>query len=305
MFIRMGILLIGAIIYALAGHTPELDVSWGSVVPSFADFSTIVLALGITQMFAGMEMNAVRVKEVKNPAKNYPIAIFLSAALTVIIFVQGTLSITWMVPKKDINLTQAILVTYYDIFEWMGIPWAASVCAIMLAVGVLVTVITWVAGPSTGLLAGAKMGYLPPSWQKTNKHGAPVLILLLQAAIIIILAVLFVLLPSVQAAYQIMQQLATIVYITIYLLMFSAVILLRYTQPDRPRPFRLGKKGNGLLWAVGGVGFIVSRFTFFVEFVPPGQIDVGTPLTFTILLVVAVLVVYAIPNIIYHFRKPS
>jgi len=304
-FIPMGVLFIGGIAYAIGGNKPQMDVSWGSLVPDFAGFGTVVLALGITQMFAGMEMNAVHVKEVKNPTRNYPIAIFISAALTVLIFVIGTLAIAWVVPAKDINLTQAILVTYYDIFEWMGIPWGGSVAAIMLAVGVLVTVTTWVAGPSTGLLAGAKTGYLPPAWQKTNKHGAPVLILLVQAGIIVILAILFVVLPSVQAAYQILEQLATILYITIYLLMFSAVIRLRYSQPDRPRPFRLGKKGNTLLWIVAGCGLLVSGFTFFVEFVPPSQIQVGSPVLYTVLLIVAVLVVYAIPNVIYQFRKPS
>ncbi|MFV0320734.1 MAG: putative glutamine/gamma-aminobutyrate antiporter GadC [Microbacterium sp.] len=304
-FIPMAVLFLGAIAYAASGHAPEMDVSWGAVIPDFAGFGTIVLALGITQMYAGMEMNAVHIKEVKNPTRNYPIAIFISAGLTVLIFALGTLSIAWVMPKKDINLTQAILVTYYDIFDWMGIPWGGSIAAIMLAVGVLVTVTTWVAGPSTGLLAGAKGGYLPPSWQKTNKHGAPVLILGVQAAIIVVLAILFVILPSVQAAYQILQQLATILYITIYILMFSAVIRLRYSQPDRPRPFRLGKKGNGFLWVVAGVGFLVAAFTFFVEFVPPNQIDVGSPVLYTVLLIVAVLVVYAIPNIIYQFRKPS
>ncbi|GAA3634467.1 amino acid permease [Microbacterium awajiense] len=304
-FIPMAVLIVGATAYAIGGNAPQMDVGWGEVLPDFAGFGTIVLAAGITQMYAGMEMNAVHVKEVKNPTRSYPLAIFLSAGVTVAIFVFGALAIAWVVPAKDINLTQAILVTYYDIFEWMGIPWGGSVAAIMLAVGVLVTVTTWVAGPSTGLLAGAKSGFLPPSWQKTNKHGAPTTILLIQAGLIIILAILFVVLPSVQAAYQILEQLATILYITVYLLMFSAAIRLRYSQPDRPRPFRLGKKGNGLMWIVAGCGFVVSAFVFVIEFIPPAQIDVGSPVVYTLLLIVSVLVVYAIPNVIYHFRKPS
>lgn len=304
-FIPIAVLVVGAIAYAAGGNQPEMDVSVGSIIPTFAGFGTIVLALGIMQMFAGMEMNAVHYKEVKNAARNYPIAIFISAGIVVSTFVLGTLAIAWVVPKRDINLTEAILVTYYDIFDWMGVRWLGSVCAVLLAIGVLVTATTWVSGPSTGLLAGAKQGYLPPVWQKTNRHGAPVLILIVQAVIISSLSILFVVLPSVQSVYQILEQLATLTYITIYLLMFAAAIRLRYTQPDRPRPFRIGKKGNGLMWLVAGMGFVVSLFAYFAEYDPPSQITVGSPLVYVLILVGIVAATYLVPNVIYHFRKPS
>lgn len=37
--------------------------------------------------------------------------------------------------------------------------------------GVLAGVLTWVAGPSKGIFAVGKAGYLPPFFQKTNKIG--------------------------------------------------------------------------------------------------------------------------------------
>ncbi len=238
-FIPIAVLVVLGVAYAAAGNAPQMDVSWGELIPDFSSFGTVVLAASIFLMYAGMEMNAVHVKEVKDATRNFPIAIFISAIVTVLIFVLGTLAIAWIVPQKDINLTQAILVTYFDIFTWAGIPWAGSVVAIMLAIGVLVNITTWVAGPSTGLLAVAKAGYLPKAFQKTNKHGAAVTIMFTQAGIVTLVSVLFVLLPSVQSAYQILNQLANILYLTVYLLMFASIIRLRYTQPDRPRPFRL------------------------------------------------------------------
>ncbi|MET0297825.1 MAG: putative glutamine/gamma-aminobutyrate antiporter GadC [Microbacterium sp.] len=303
-FVPIAVLVVFGIAYAAGGNTPQMDVSWGKLIPDFSNFGTIVLAASIFLMYAGMEMNAVHVKEVKDATKNYPIAIFASAILTVVIFVLGTLAIAWIVPAKDINLTQAILVTYFDIFTWAGIPWAGSVLAIMLAIGVLVNITTWVAGPSTGLLAVAKAGYLPKIFQKTNKHGAAVTIMFTQAAIVTLVSVLFVLLPSVQSAYQILNQLANILYLTVYMLMFASIIRLRYSQKNQPRPFRLGKS-NTLVWIIAGLGFVASLTAYVFSFIPPDQINVGSPIVYIVVLIVLAVVFYAIPNIIYQFRKPA
>lgn len=176
-FVPIAVLVGFAIAYAVAGNPPQMRVGWDELLPDFSGFGTVVLAASIFLMYAGMEMNAVHVKEVKDATRNYPLAIFISAIVTVLIFVLGVLAIAWVVPQQDINLTQAILVTYIDVFRWAGIPWAAPVLAIMLAVGVLVNVTTWVAGPTTGLLAVAKAGYLPPvppsSWPTARPSGRP------------------------------------------------------------------------------------------------------------------------------------
>lgn len=304
-FIPIGILVGFGAAYVASGNHSQMKLGWSELIPDFGNFSNVVLAASVFLMYAGMEMNAVHVKEIKNASRNYPLAIFVSAIIVVAIFVSGTLVIAYVVPQKDISLTQAILTTYFDIFHWAGVSWLGSVVAIMLAVGVLVNVTTWVAGPSTGMFAVAKAGYLPKFFQKTNKHGQPVTILLVQSGLVTILSILFVLLPSVQSAYQILNQLANLCYLTVYLLMFSAAIRLRYTQPDQARPFRLGKKGNVLLWIVAGVGFAASLIAFFFSFIPPSQISVGSPIAYVIILVVLLAVFYFIPNLIYHFRKPS
>ncbi|QDB78280.1 amino acid permease [Georgenia wutianyii] len=303
-FVPITVLVGFAVAYAVAGNVPEMDVAWGELLPDFAGLSTVVLAASIFLMYAGMEMNAVHVKEVDNPTRNYPIAIFLSAIVTVLVFVLGALAIAWIVPRRDINLTEAILVTYIDVFRWAGIPWASSVLAVMLAVGVLVNVTTWAAGPSTGLLAVARAGYLPRAFHRTNRHGAAVTIMVLQGCIVTLVSILFVLLPSVQSAYQILNQLANILYLTVYLLMFTSVIRLRYTQRDRPRPFRLGRS-NTLVWVVAGAGLLASSLAYVLSFVPPDQINVGSPGLYVGILVAATLVMYALPNLVYQFRAPS
>ena len=66
-----------------------------------------------------------------------------------VIFILGTLAIAFVIPKADINLTQSLLVAYYDIFRWVGIGFLAPIMAICLAIGVLAGIVTWVGGPSS------------------------------------------------------------------------------------------------------------------------------------------------------------
>ena len=206
--------------------------------PDFSNFHNMVLAAGIFLYYAGMEMQAVHVRNLKNPSRNYPLSVLIATIMVVAIFVLGTLAVGVVIPQKAIDLNQGLLVAYRDLWSAFGLPWLGNVMAAMLAFGVLGQVSVIVAGPSTGLLAVGKAGYLPHILQKTNAHGIPVPILLLQGALVTILCVAFTVLPSVQSAYQILSQMATIIYLVMYMVMYVAAIRLRYTQPDKVRPFK-------------------------------------------------------------------
>lgn len=297
------ILIVLGFAYLIGGGTSQIDLSWGKIIPDFTNFDNIVLAASIFLFYAGMEMNAIHVKEVDNPKRNYPIAIMLAAIGTVTIFVLGTLAIAFVIPQADINLTQSLLVAYDTMFKWAGLEWLGPIVACALAIGVLAGVVTWVGGPTSGLLVVAKAGYLPRWWQHTNKNGMASHILLLQALIVSFLAILFVVLPSVQAAYQIMSQLTVILYLIMYMLMFSAAIYLRYSQPNRPRPFRIVGGDIGM-WVIGGAGLVGSILAFILSFVPPSQISVGSPVEYVGILIGLTLLFSAIPFVIYRLRQP-
>lgn len=299
------ILIILGFAYLFSGQTPQIELSWDKVFPDFTNFDNIVLAASIFLFYAGMEMNAIHVKEVENPNRTYPIAIMIAALCTVTIFILGTLAIAFVIPHADINLTQSLLVAYDDMFKWAGLSWLGPIVAVALAIGVLAGVVTWVAGPSSGLLVIAKAGYLPRWWQHVNKHGMATHILLVQAAAVTILSVLFVVLPSVQSAYQIMSQLTVILYLVMYLLMFAAAIKLRYSQPDRSRAYRIpgGKKAG--MWIVAGAGFAGSLVAFLFSFIPPSQIPVGSPELYVGILIGLTVFFVIIPFVIYAVKRDS
>ncbi|MCG6396425.1 amino acid permease, partial [Vibrio alginolyticus] len=155
------ILLVLGFSYLFSGQTPQIDLAWDQVLPDFSNFDNIVLAASIFLFYAGMEMNAIHVKDIDNPTKNYPKAIILAAAGTVAIWGGGGGGGGGGGAQSDISLTQSLLVAYDDMFKWAHIPWMGPIVAVMLAIGVLASVVTWVAGPSSGLLEVAKAGYLP------------------------------------------------------------------------------------------------------------------------------------------------
>jgi putative glutamate/gamma-aminobutyrate antiporter len=301
--IPAGLLIILGIIYIASGGHNYMDMSQG-FFPDLTKLDNIVLASSIFLFYAGMEMMGVHVMDVNNPSKNYPKAIIIGSLATVAIFIMGTFALGVIIPAKDINLTQSLLIGFDNYFRHFHISWAGPIIAVALMFGVLASVLTWVAGPSKGIYTVGKAGYLPPFFQESNENGVQKNILLVQGVIVTLLSLLFVVMPSVQSFYQILSQLTILLYLIMYMLMFAAAIRLRYKMKTTPRPFRLGK-GNGLMWILGTVGFGGSLLAFILSFIPPGQIETGSKTVWYSVLIIGCAIMVVIPFIIYAMRKPS
>jgi putative glutamate/gamma-aminobutyrate antiporter len=301
--IPAAILIVLAAIYIAMGNPIRMALNTG-FIPNFSNPSNMVLAAGIFLYYAGIETQAVHVKNLKNPTRDYPLSIMIATIMTVVVFVLGTLAVGVVVQQKDINLNESLLMAYRTLWAAVRLPWLGNAMALMVAIGVVGQVSVVVAGPSTGLLAVGKAGHLPHALQKTNAHGMPVPILVLQGVIVTILCLAFTVLPSVESAYQILSQISNIMFLVYYLAMFTAAMRLRYTQPDIIRPFKI-PGGNVGMWIVGIVGLLGALTSGGLSFIPPKQISTGSPAIYVGLLAVGTVVFVAIPFIIYHFRKPT
>ena len=290
--IPAALLILLAVVYLAKGGHNNLDMH-RSFFPDLSNFSNLVLASSIFLFYAGMEMMGIHVMEVDNPKRNYPRAIIL-----------GTFALGVVVPEKDISLTQTLLIGFDRYFAYLRMSWMGPIIAIALVFGVLAGVLTWVSGPSKGIYAVGRAGFLPPFFQKANSRGVQRNILLVQGVIVTVIGALFVVMPSVQSFYQILSQLTVLLYLTMYMLMFSAAIVLRYRRPNVERPFRLGR-GNGMMWLLAGLGFAGSLLAFVLSFIPPSQIAVGSKSVWFTVLIAGEVIVVIIPIIIYAMRKPS
>ena len=296
------LIILGIIYICTGGHneiTPHQDF-W----PDFEKYSTIVLAASIFLFYGGMEMQAVHVNSMPNPSKTFPRSVFFAVIIILVIFIAGTLTIGFIEPRKDINLLASLLITYNGLWAHIGVPWLGNVMAVFITFGVLGQVSAIIAGPSAGVLAVGKSGYLPRSWQKTNKNGIQTTLLWIQLAWVSILSLVLIILPSVESAYQILSQLSTIIYLVMVIIIYAAFVRLRRTEPNAKRGFMI-PGGNFMKWLIGIVGIVGAILASILSFLPPSQINTGSPVVYILILIGGFIVLMAVPFIIYACRKPG
>lgn len=301
--IPAAVLIIMGIIYLATGNHIFID-SHQPFWPDFSKFSTIVLAASIFLFFAGMEMQAVHVPSMKDPARSFPKAVFFAVLIILAVFIFGTLAIGFVIPQKDISLLASLLVAYNQLFASIHCEWLGHIIAVFLTFGVIGQVSCVIVAPSSGMLSVGKAGYLPRSLQKTNKNGVQTSILWIQGIMVSILALVLVVLPSVQSAYQILSQMSTIIYLTMVFIIYFAFLRLRRTEPNVKRGFRV-PGGNFGKWLVTGVGLLGALVAMVLSFVPPSQINTGSPVTYVVILILGSAFFIAVPFVVYAKRKPN
>jgi glutamate:GABA antiporter len=297
------IVLLG-ILWISRGFPSQIDFSFHSLLPNLSSFNELVLLSGILFSLTGLEMSAVHARDVENPRRDYPKAIFLSAALIISLSAIGSLAVATVVPNNRLELTSGSMEAFRALFDAFGMRWALPAIAAIITLGALGMMNTWIVGPSRGLLATAQNGDFPPLFQKTNKHSMPVSILVLQAIIVSVLSLVFLYMPSVSASYWILIALAAELYMIMYVLLFISAIRLRYTKPHVERTYRV-PGGNGGMWIVSGVGIGGALFAITISFFPPSQLQTGSFAFFESVLIGGCVVFCMIPLIIYRLRKPQ
>jgi amino acid transporter len=245
------------------------------LIPDLGNWNQLMLLSGMMVALAGMEMSAIHVTGMKNPAKEFPKAIFTACFLVILLSVLGALAIALVIPPAEISLAAGADQAFAAMFRIFHIPWMTPVMCFLLSYGALTMVVTWVLGPSKGVLEVAKEGYLPQCWQHRNKEGMPTVILVIQAVISSLLALVVLFMPTISGAFWLMSALTAQLYMVMYLLMFAAAIKLRYNKPDVPRAYKVPGGRIGM-WLVSGIAFLTSLFAIITGFIPtPGVREKG------------------------------
>ena len=300
--IPAAILVALGVAYLVQPNHSAAPMTASHLLPAWTGLGSIVLVVNSFFTYAGVEVNAVHVDELRNPGKDYPKSIFLAMALVLAVFIGPTLAIAWVIPANQISLTAGVMQAFNSLFTHFGVSFAVPLIAIALAVGALAGMITWLDGPSEGLLLiGRNQGFLPPYFQKVNGHGIEVRIIAAQGTVITLIALLYAFIPSVSHAYWIFAAMATQVYLIMYVLMFIAAMRLRRSQPDHPRGYRA--PALGLLCLLGAVSSVAALV---IGFIPPAQFGHLNPLTYAVLILAGILAIGIVPPLLMdRLRKPG
>ena len=299
--IPMTLIILLGIAWVSLGHTSQLTFSFSGMIPKFKDMSQIAFLAGIMLSFCGIEMSAVHANDVQNPQKNYPRAIFLSSITIIVLTVLGTIAICIVTPINNVNLVSGSIDTVYYFLNAFGLGSIVPLIAIAISIGAIGSVSTWVAGPCRGLLAAAEDGDLPPILHRVNKHGMPSALMIAQLGVVVVLSTLFIFMPSISSSFWILTVLTSQLYMIMYIIMFISGIVLRYKQSKVRRVYKI-PFGNVGMWVVSGLGILGAIFTIAVGFFPPTDLGVGNLMFFESFLIIGILVVCAIPMVVYSMR---
>ncbi len=302
-----GLLLPMALIISLGafwiadGNPLHVQFDAQSLSPHWQDKSLWVSLTAIMLSFCGIEIATVHANDVANPQRAFPRALVYSVLIILSTLILGSLAIAVVLPQQEINLVAGIMQAFDAFFAKYHLLWFMPVVAVMLVMGGLGGVSNWIIAPTKGLLVAAEDGNLPEFFQRANRQGAPIVMLIIQAIIVTLLSALFLFMPSVNGSYWLLTALAAQLYMLMYLLMFAAAIKLRISDPGHPRTFRIPGGLLGILF-IAGIGIVGVLTTFVVSFMPPTGINVGNVVHYEITLIIG-LVIMCLPPLISSWRQ--
>jgi APA family basic amino acid/polyamine antiporter len=267
-------LKVGVVLFVLAlGSHYVNKANWGTDWATFAPagFGGIGLAAGLIFFsYIGFDAVSTTAQEAKNPQRDLPIGIIVSLTICTLLYIGVAGVLTGMVPWQQVNIEAPIARAFLD----HNLGWAANIITVGALAGLTSVMLVMLLGQSRVLYAMAHDGLLPKKffgdvhpkfrtpWKATILAG-------LLAAVV----------GSITPIDDI-GKMVNIGTLLAFVIVCAAIIVLRYKDPDRARPFRtpfvpvvpiLGIIFNGYMmyklgvwnWARLIVWLIIGLFVYF------------------------------------------
>jgi amino acid transporter len=297
-------ILIGVLgVYWVAkGEPSEIGFSWREFFPNQDSTENLALLSNVLFGLIGLDMVATHAAEMKNPRKDYPVALFFSVIIIIATIVFSSLAIAIVVPNSDLNLVTGCLQAFTIFLAKLKLSFLVPFIAVIIVIGSIGNVGAWIIGPAKGLMVAAEDKGLPISLAKKNRHGVPAKILTLQAIVVSILCIVFVVMPSVSSSFWILSAITAQIAMVVYLFLFVAAIKLRVSKPLTHRAFKV-PFGNVGMYIVSGAGAISCLIAIILGFIPPLHLQIGNTIEYEIILVSGIALMCLLPYVIYKFHK--
>jgi glutamate:GABA antiporter len=292
------------VFWLFAKNPVQIHFSLAQFFPNLSHINNLAFLTAVLFGLMGMEMSAVHAEEVINPQRDYPRALMYSTSIILSTLILASLAIAIVVPHHEISLVSGLIQAFGVFFKAYHLNWMIPIMGLIIVLGGLGGVSAWVIGPTKGLLVASYDGCIPPLFQKLNKKGVPIALLLTQATIVTIISGVFLLMPTVNSSYWLLSALTAQLALIFYIILFCAAIRLRYTKPDQHRSYKI-PGGNYGIWIVGGVAIITCITVIIFGFLPPPGIHIGNIYFYEAFLGCGIIIFCLIPLVIYSLRKPT
>ncbi|MHC5228818.1 amino acid permease [Enterococcus sp. LJL99] len=305
-----GILLPALILFALGVHyiasgAPlQTTISMKTFVPDFSQLPTLVVFVSFILAYMGVETSASHANDLDNPKKNYPLAMLVLVILAIILDTVGGMTVASTVPQKGLSLNTGVIQSLEFLLKNLdpSLAWVAKILALLVCLGVIGEIASWVTSPSKALHVAAEDGLLPSAFAKENKHGVPANLMFVHGIVASIWATVFTLSGGGNnLSFLAALSLTVVIYLMLYFLFFIGYLKLVHSKNTYEKSYEVpgGKVGKTII-AVAGL--LTSIFAFGISFVPPSSLPANEHQTYEWILVVSYIVVLVIPFTIYAFH---
>ncbi len=210
-----------------ANWTPFIPFGWFDTTESGHTIGVLAAASLVFFAYVGFDAVSTAVEESKNPQRDIPIGIIGSLVFCTVIYIVVSGLLTGIVPYTDLNVPSPVA----HALQQIGLNWASALVATGVIAGLTTVMLVLFYGLTRVILAISRDGLLPASLATINKTThTPVKITVICG---VGMAIAAGFLPL-----GVLAELVNIGTLFAFVLVCGGVIVLRFTHPDLPRPFK-------------------------------------------------------------------
>lgn len=224
------------IVFILAGVSYVDTANWTPFIPentgNYGEFGWSGVFQGAAIIFfsyVGFDTASTAAREARNPQRDVPLGIIAALVISTVLYVGMAAVLTGLVPYTQLDVAAPVAVA---LDAHPQIAWLGFLVEIGAIVGMTSVILMSLLGQPRIFLAMADDGLLPDSMKKVHpKYRTPHV----ATAIAVVLAALFAgLFPL-----NVLGELISVGILLAFTVVCIGVLVLRYTKPDQPRPFRV------------------------------------------------------------------
>lgn len=222
------LLKLAVILFFIAVGTPAVSSdNWTPFMPNGFEGVRAAAAI-IFFAYIGFDAVSTAAEEAKNPQRDVPFGILASLSVCTVLYISVAAVLTGLVPVSQIDIHAPVA----EALTLVGFKWGAAIVAIGAVAGITSVLVVMMLGQIRVFFAMSRDQLLSPGLSRVHaRFGTPYRATILTGVVVAILSAFFQIGDAAD-----MTNIGTFFA---FILVSFGVMLLRYTKPNQPRPFRL------------------------------------------------------------------